>query len=160
MRSASGSHNGSLDGNPQAMAWQQQQQQLRQKSAEELLNQHQQQQQQQRAMPLSPPLTPLPPRFMAPVPPPHLLPHSPPFAAAANILLAAQQYNPFLARGAGVPAGLPHPLPPPVPMEVLENLHRLLQLRQAELSGGLGLRAAQKPETEELVRYVSLCLNR
>ena len=86
------------------------------------------------------------------VQPPHLLQHSPPFAAAANLLFAAQQYNPFL-RGTA-PGALPHPLPPPAPMEVLENLQRLLQLRQAELNGGLGLRQNLKPENEEMVSSV------
>jgi hypothetical protein len=107
IRPGSNSHNGSLESSPTVpMTWQQQQQQqqqqqhLRQKTAEEILSQHHQQQ--QRAMPLSPPLTPLPPRFLPPVQAGHLLPHSPPFAAAANLLFAAQQYNPFL-RGPAPP---------------------------------------------------------
>ncbi len=147
--SGNNSHNSSLESN--LATWQQHQQQqqqqqqhLRTKTAEELMSQHHQQQQQQRAMPLSPPLTPLPPRFAAPVQPPHLLHNSPPFAAAANLLFAAQQYNPFLAaRGVGGAAGMPQPLPPPVPMEVLENLQRLFQLRQA--------RPTPKPENDDVV---------
>ena len=152
--SGNNSHNSSLESNlatwqqHQQQQQQQQQQQLRTKTAEELMSQHHQQQQQQRAMPLSPPLTPLPPRFAAPVQPQHLLHHSPPFAAAANLLFAAQQYNPFLAaRGVGNAAGMPHPLPPPAPMEVLENLQRLLQLRQAELNA----RPMPKPENDDMV---------
>ena len=158
MRPGNSGHNGSLDTSPNPMPWptQQQQQQMRQKAAEDILSQHhhhhqqQQQQHHQRAMPLSPPLTPLPPRFMPPVQPPHLLPHSPPFAAAANLLFAAQQYNPFL-RGPA-PAALPQPLPA-APMEVFENLQRLFQLRQAELNGGFGFRPNLKPETDELVSH-------
>ena len=82
---------------------------------------HMQQQQSPQTMPLSPPLTPLPPN-LARFPPSPVLPASP-YNPAANLqtLLLAAQCNPFLKNAPGMPL-----LPP---QEMMENLQKLLQLR-------------------------------
>jgi len=83
------------------------------------------------ALPLSPPLTPLPPtmpRF--PGAPPLLAPSPYAMVGGLQSLLLAAQCNPLFARAAiagGVPFGAPS-------VDVMENLSRLLQLRkQAEM---------------------------
>ena len=78
-------------------------------------------------MPLSPPLTPLPPNS-ARFPPSMVLPPQSSFNPAANLhqLLLAAQCNPFLKNP--VPAMSPFPMSP----EVMENVQKILQLRQQQ----------------------------
>lgn len=121
-------------------------------------------------MPLSPPLTPLSTRFPPPAQASHapqMMPHSPQFAAAANFLLAAQHYNPFFAiRGQRPPSCIPPSLtsvPNVGQLELLENLHRLMQIKQAEFRGASsGFGAFQekfdKMEKIEVVRIFFGCL--
>ncbi len=138
------------------------------------LQQQQQQQQQQQAameqakniiskgremapgqqMPLSPPLTPLPPSIPR-------FPHNPMIASspyhAANLqsLLLAAQYHPLLA-ARGVQ------FPPPTPnFEMMEHLQRILQIKkqQAELQQAAAMASElnQQKEHEELgVKFTSM----
>ena len=78
-------------------------------------------------MPLSPPLTPLPPNS-ARFPPSMVLPPQSPFNPAANLhqLLLAAQCNPFLKTP--VPGMSPFSMSP----EMMENVQKILQLRQQQ----------------------------
>ena len=91
------------------------------------LGQHMQQHQSQQPMPLSPPLTPLPPN-LARFPPSPVLPTQALNNPAANLqqLILAAQCNPFLKAPA---PGMP---PFSAPPEMMENLQKFLQLRQQQ----------------------------
>ena len=92
------------------------------------LGHHMHPNQSHQTMPLSPPLTPLPPNS-ARFPPSMVLPPQSSFNPAANLhqLLLAAQCNPFLKNPA-VPAMSPFPMSP----EVMENVQKILQLRQQQ----------------------------